>query len=90
MNLADVEKVSIVLPYQGITGHSLDTIGGKESIKWAGLAAGDGPSSVGRIDVAEKHAAQVAAALEQAIIACSSDDWRVASPRFALRRAGNL
>lgn len=46
-------------------------LGGREAIKWRGLYVGDiGRMSEGRIDVAEKVAPQIEAALRQAIIAC--------------------
>ncbi len=47
------------------------TLAGKESIKWNGFGVGDVKwTSGGRLDVGEKQAPQVAAALQQAIVAC--------------------
>jgi hypothetical protein len=47
------------------------TIGRKESIKWKGFGVGEGGwVSEGRIDIGEKVTPRIAAALQQAIIAC--------------------
>lgn len=74
VNLTDLEiaEVKIETPAKGdYRAIRFATIGGKESIKWTGFGVGDaGWVSEGRIDIGEKYAPQVAAALEQAIIAC--------------------
>ena len=74
VNLSDLDiaEVKIEQPTKGDhRAIRFATIGGRESIKWKGFGVGDvGWVSGGRIDVGEKYAPQIAAALEQAIIAC--------------------
>jgi hypothetical protein len=74
VNLSDlnVAEVKIETPAKGdYRVVSFATAGGKESIKWKGFGVGDVRwVSGGRIDISEGHAPKVAAALEQAIIAC--------------------
>lgn len=67
----DVAQVKIETPVKDYRVIRFATSGGKESIRWKGIGAGDaGLVSRGWLDIGEKHAPQVAAALEQAIIAC--------------------
>lgn len=72
VNLGELENSEIVLPLQGDYKVILfSTIGGKESIRRTGVGVDVGRwSSVERIKIEEKYASQVAAALQQAIIAC--------------------
>lgn len=68
----DIAEVKIETPAKGdYRVIRFATIEGQETIKWKGFGVGDaGWVSEGRINVGEKDAPQVAAALKQAIIAC--------------------
>jgi hypothetical protein len=74
MNLSDLDiaEVRIETPAKGdYRVMHFATIGGKEPIKWKGFGVGEGgPVSGGRVDIGEKVAPHIAAALKQAIIAC--------------------
>jgi hypothetical protein len=73
VNLSDLDiaAVKIEKPAKGDYRFiRFATIGGRESIKWRGGVGDAGWVSWGRIDIEEKYAPQVAAALEQAIAAC--------------------
>lgn len=74
VNLSDLDiaEVRIETPPKGdYRVIHFATIGGKESIKWKGFGVGDvGWVSRGGINIDEKYAPQVGAALEQAISAC--------------------
>ena len=74
MNLADLDSGEIKIERPAKGDYSVirfATLGGKASIKWKGFGVHDAAwKSHGQIHVGEKDAPLVAAALEQAILAC--------------------
>jgi hypothetical protein len=74
VNLSDMDAAAVRIERAVRGDYSVirfATMGGKESIKWTGFGVQSaGWKSEGQIHVGEKDAPQVAAALEQAIIAC--------------------
>ena len=74
LNLADLDLSQLKIdmpPNADFRIIHFATIASKESIEWTGFGVGDAKRvSLGEIDVDEKHASQVAAALGGAIKAC--------------------
>jgi hypothetical protein len=75
LKLSDLDVAEVKIEAPALEGDyrviRFATTGGKEVIKWKGFGVGDGGwRSGGWIDIGEKYAHPVAAALTQAIIAC--------------------